>query len=115
MFSFLDDFSYFSNFLSTSFCEFSYCINLMASICILHRHGDCKGKREPSENLCALKNGINEQGINFICKTPEISRVGSYANSRSNCVYCLYTIRGHIVQSRCMCKIFMCYSLDAYV
>ncbi|KAE9450556.1 hypothetical protein C3L33_17539, partial [Rhododendron williamsianum] len=47
------------------------------------RHGGCKGKREPSENLCALKNGINEQGINFICKTPEISRVGSYANSRN--------------------------------
>ncbi|KAG5530913.1 hypothetical protein RHGRI_025757 [Rhododendron griersonianum] len=46
----------------------------------IQRHGGCKGKREPSENLCALKNGINEQGINFICKTPEISRVGSYAN-----------------------------------
>ncbi|KAI8537642.1 hypothetical protein RHMOL_Rhmol09G0040100 [Rhododendron molle] len=64
-------------------------------------HGGCKRKREPSENLCALKNGINEQEINFICKTPEISLVGSYANSRSNCVYCLHTICGRIVQSRC--------------
>lgn len=36
----------------------------------VHRCGGCKLKREPSEYLCALKNGLKLSGTDIQCSVP---------------------------------------------
>lgn len=68
---YLVDVGSFSNFFSSSFGEISFCINLMASICI------CTG-------MAAAKGRGNH--LRIFVKTPEYPLFGSCANSWSNCL-----------------------------